>query len=134
MKRHTSSSLRKWLRQAALLVVTCGLMLALMWVVRTYVVTIFSDSQTGKRVVVSRLGCELFDKGQQVVFCQAGKHFLGVVMAQPGDTVSLAGEKYLVPQRCACNGTDCDDCRYYLVKTHSGTTLVNHHNMVGKAY
>ena len=113
---------------------TCGLMLVAMWGVRTYAFTIFSDAQNGERFIVNKIGCELFDKGQRIVFQQAGHHFVGEVVAQPGDTVSIAGNSYLVPQRCTCNGTDCDQCRYYLVKTNSGLTLVNHHRMVGKAY
>jgi signal peptidase I len=56
------------------------------------------------------------------------------VIGLPGDTVELNGSRYLVPQRCACNGTDCDYCRYYLVKTSKGAALVNHHRMMGKAY
>lgn len=126
--------LRTYLRQGVLLVLTCAVLLAVMFLVRTYAFTIFSDSSTGERVIVNRLDHETFRIGERVVFQQDNTPFIGEVTALPGDTVELNGSRYLVPQRCVCNGTDCDYCRYYLVKTSKGAALVNHHRMMGKAY
>ena len=49
-------------------------------------------------------------------------------------TDPLQGNKYQIRQRCVCNGTECDNCRYYLVESGDKEALVNHKRMVGKAY
>ena len=131
----TSNTQRRWIaRQALLLVATCVLLVGVMLLVRRYCFTIYADPVTGDRVVVNRLDRSSFEKGDRVVFAQKDASYTGFVEALPGDTIMLKGEKYLMPTRCICRGTDCVYCRYYLVNTSSGTTLVGQHAMTGKAY
>lgn len=117
-----------------MLVATCVLLVGVMLLVRRYCFTIYADPVTGDRVVVNRLDRSSFEKGDRVVFAQKDASYTGFVEALPGDTIMLKGEKYLIPTRCICRGTDCVYCRYYLVNTSSGTTLVGQHAMTGKAY
>lgn len=125
---------RQWARQAILLVITCVVLAAAMLLIRAYVFTIYSDSQTGERVIVNRIDRNDFSKGDKVVYTENGVPFMGYVSAIPGDTVTLQGNKYQIRQRCVCNGTECDNCRYYLVESGDKEALVNHKRMVGKAY
>ena len=131
----TSNTQRRWIaRQALLLVATCVLLVGLMLLVRRYCFTIYADPATGDRVIVNRLDRSSFEKGDRVVFAQKDASYTGFVEALPGDTIMLKGEKYLIPTRCTCRGTDCVYCRYYLVNTPSGATLVSQFAMTGKAY
>ena len=131
----TSNTQRRWIaRQALLLVATCVLLVGLMLLVRRYCFTIYADPVTGDRVVVNRLDHNSFEKGDRVVFAQKDTSYIGFVEALPGDTIMLKGEKYLIPTRCICRGTDCVYCRYSLVNTPSGATLVSQFAMTGKAY
>ena len=125
---------RQWLRQAVLLVLTCVLLTMVMLIVRAYVCTVFSDPLTGDRIIVNRLDRSTYQKGDKVVYQQGNMHYVGYVSALPGDTISLRGRQYQIRERCTCNGTECDDCRYYLVESGDNESLVNHHRMVGKAY
>ena len=97
---------RQWARQAILLVITCVVLAAAMLLIRAYVFTIYSDSQTGERVIVNRIDRNDFSKGDKVVYTENGVPFMGYVSAVPGDTVTLQGNKYQIRPRCVCNGTE----------------------------
>ena len=58
----------------------------------------------------------------------------GYVSALPGDTITLDGKQYMIPERCACNGTECGYCRNYLVEWGDNESLVSEQRMLGKAY
>ncbi len=132
---NTSPTQRRWIaRQVLLLVATCVLLLVLMLFVRAYCFTVYADPASGDRVIVNRLDRQQFSKGDRVVFAQHDVSHIGYVEALPGDTITLKGQQYLIPLRCQCQGTDCSYCRYYLVNTASGATLVSQYAMTGKAY
>lgn len=125
---------RQWARQALLLLLTCALLTLLMLLVRRYVLTIYSDPQTGERMIVNRLDRTNLQKGDKVVYTQGQTPFAGYVSALPGDTITLDGKQYMIPERCACNGTECGYCRNYLVEWGDNELLVSEQRMLGKAY
>lgn len=57
---------------------------------------------------------------------------LGLVIAEPGDTISYRGARYKMPVIC-CARCMCADCHLYLVATATDTTLVHQHEVVGRA-
>ncbi len=126
--------IRQWAWQVLLLIATCALLTLVMLLVRTYVCTIYADPLTGERLIVNRLDRSAYEKGDKVVYMQSETPFMGTVSALPGDTITLQGKQYQIRERCICNGTECDNCRYYLVESGDKEALVNHHRMVGKAY
>ncbi len=117
--------------------------LLLAWAIRTYAFTVFSVPQgglppqlkEGNRVIVNRIDCDRFNRGEIVVFADsmAVDYFIGTVDNLPGDTVTLDTVRYVIPMIC-CKRCGCKDCRYYLVKTSSGRQLVHKHQIIGKAY
>lgn len=133
------------------------LALLLVWAVRTYVFTIFTVSQgglpphlkAGHRVIVNRIDCEKFSRGETVVFddtvalqpsskasggASSTAYFIGTIEKLPGDTLTLDTLRYVIPTIC-CKRCSCKDCRYYLVRTSGGgKQLVHKHQMIGKAY
>ena len=151
--------------------IALGLSLLLVWVVRTYAFTVFTvpagglppQLQAGNRVIVNRIDCDFFNRGDVVVFRdsvfapdknqaqnQAGNqaqsqaqprprkfvskaYFIGRVEKLPGDTVRIDKASYIIPVVC-CRRCGCKDCRFYLLKTPTGQQLVHKHQMIGKAY
>ena len=130
-----------------------------MWVVRTFAFTVFTvpagglppQLQAGNRVIVNRIDCDFFNRGEVVVFrdsvfapdknqaqSQVRKfvskaYFIGRVEKLPGDTILVDTVKYVIPTVC-CRRCGCKDCRFYLLKTPTGQQLVHKHQMIGKAY
>ncbi len=151
--------------------IALGLSLLLVWVVRTYAFTVFTvpagdlppQLQAGNRVIVNRIDCDFFNRGDVVVFTdsvfapvkkqaqsQAGNqgqslaqsqprefvseaYFIGRIEKQPGDTILIDTVKYIIPTVC-CKRCGCKDCRFYLLKTPAGQQVVHKHQMIGKAY
>lgn len=151
--------------------IALGLSLLLVWVVRTYAFTVFTvpvgglppQLQAGNRVIVNRIDCDFFNRGDVVVFTdsvfapvknqakvkgqrQAGNqvqpnprkfvseaYFIGRVEKQPGDTIRIDTASYIIPTVC-CKRCGCKDCRFYLLKTPAGQQVVHKHQMIGKAY
>lgn len=131
------------------------LALLLAWGVRTYVFTVFSvpagglppQLKGGNRVIVNRMNCDSFSRGEVVVFADSivvsrknqqrnvatENYFIGKIEKLPGDTIRLDTLRYVIPTIC-CKRCGCKDCRYYLVKTSTGQQLVHKHQMIGKAY
>ena len=131
------------------------LALLLAWGVRTYVFTVFSvpvgglppQLKGGNRVIVNRMNCDSFSRGEIVVFADSivvsrknqqrnvatENYFIGKIEKLPGDTIRLDTLRYVIPTIC-CKRCGCKDCRYYLVKTSTGQQLVHKHQMIGKAY
>ena len=143
----------------------------LVWVVRTFAFTVFTvpagglppQLQAGNRVIVNRIDCDFFNRGDVVVFTdsvfapvkkqaqsQAGSqgqsqaqpqarkfvseaYFIGRIEKLPGDTILIDTVKYIIPTGC-CKRCGCKDCRFYLLKTPTGQQLVHKHQMIGKAY
>ncbi len=120
-----------------------SLVLALLvaWAIRTYVFTVFSvpagglppQLKEGNRVIVNRIDCEVFDRGEVVVYTDSVNCFIGKIAQLPGDTLSLYSGRYVIPTVC-CKRCGCKDCRYYLVRTANGAELIHKHQIVGKAY
>ena len=140
-----------------------------MWVVRTFAFTVFTvpagglppQLQAGNRVIVNRIDCDFFNRGDVVVFTdsvfasvknqgqkQAGTqsqaqpqarkfvseaYFIGRIEKLPGDTILIDTVKYIIPTVC-CKRCGCKDCRFYLLKTPTGQQVVHKHQMIGKAY
>ena len=143
----------------------------LVWVVRTFAFTVFTvpagglppQLQAGNRVIVNRIDCDFFNRGDVVVFTdsvfapvkkqaqsQAGSqgqsqaqpqarkfvseaYFIGRIEKLPGDTIRIDTVKYIIPTVC-CKRCGCKDCRFYLLKTPTGQQVVHKHQMIGKAY
>lgn len=131
--------------------IALGLSLLLVWVVRTYAFTVFTvpagdlppQLQAGNRVIVNRIDCDFFNRGDVVVFRDsvtyqrrkivAEAYFIGRVEKQPGDTIRIDTVLYIIPTVC-CKRCGCKDCRFYLLKTPTGQQVVHKHQMIGKAY
>ena len=131
--------------------IALGLSLLLVWVVRTFAFTVFTvpagglppQLQAGNRVIVNRIDCDFFNRGDVVVFRDsvtyqrrkivAEAYFIGRVEKLPGDTIRIDTVQYIIPTVC-CKRCGCKDCRFYLLKTPTGQQLVHKHQMIGKAY
>ena len=139
--------------------IALGLSLLLVWVVRTYAFTVFTvpagglppQLKAGNRVIVNRIDCDFFNRGDVVVFRDsvtyqrrnqrrnqrrkivAEAYFIGRVEKQPGDTIRIDTVQYIIPTVC-CKRCGCKDCRFYLLKTPTGQQVVHKHQMIGKAY
>ena len=131
--------------------IALGLSLLLVWVVRTFAFTVFTvpagglppQLKAGNRVIVNRIDCDFFNRGEVVVFRDsvtyqrrkivAEAYFIGRVEKQPGDTIRIDTVQYIIPTVC-CKRCGCKDCRFYLLKTPTGQQLVHKHQMIGKAY
>ena len=123
----------------------------LVWAVRTFAFTVFTvpagglppQLKAGNRVIVNRIDCDFFDRGDVVVFTDsvtyqrrkivAEAYFIGRVEKQPGDTIRIDTVQYIIPTVC-CKRCGCKDCRFYLLKTPTGQQVVHKHQMIGKAY
>ncbi len=131
--------------------IALGLSLLLVWAVRTYAFTVFTvpagglppQLKAGNRVIVNRIDCDFFNRGDVVVFRDsvtyqrrkivAEAYFIGRVEKQPGDTIRIDTVQYIIPTVC-CKRCGCKDCRFYLLKTPTGQQVVHKHQMIGKAY
>ena len=149
--------------------IALGLSLLLVWAVRTFAFTVFTvpagglppQLKAGTRVIVNRIDCDFFNRGDVVVFTdsvfasvknqgqkQAGTqsqaqpqarkfvseaYFIGRIEKLPGDTILIDTVKYVIPTVC-CKRCGCKDCRFYLLKTPTGQQVVHKHQMIGKAY
>lgn len=131
--------------------IALGLSLLLVWAVRTYAFTVFTvpagglppQLKAGNRVIVNRIDCDFFNRGDVVVFRDsvtyqrrkivAEAYFIGRVEKQPGDTIRIDTVLYIIPTVC-CKRCGCKDCRFYLLKTPTGQQVVHKHQMIGKAY
>ena len=131
--------------------IALGLSLLLVWVVRTYAFTVFTvpagglppQLKAGNRVIVNRIDCDFFNRGDVVVFRDsvtyqrrkivAEAYFIGRVEKLPGDTIRIDTVQYIIPMVC-CRRCGSKDCRFYLLKTPSGQQVVHKHQMIGKAY
>ena len=151
--------------------IALGLSLLLVWAVRTFAFTVFTvpagglppQLKAGTRVIVNRIDCDFFNRGDVVVFTdsvfapvkkqaqsQAGSqgqsqaqpqarkfvseaYFIGRIEKLPGDTILIDTVEYIIPTVC-CKRCGCKDCRFYLLKTPTGQQVVHKHQMIGKAY
>ena len=139
--------------------IALGLSLLLVWAVRTYAFTVFTvpagglppQLKAGTRVIVNRIDCDFFNRGEVVVFTDSvfapvenqgqsqvrkfvsKAYFIGRVEKLPGDTILVDTASYIIPTVC-CKRCGCKDCRFYLLKTPTGQQLVHKHQMIGKAY
>ena len=139
--------------------IALGLSLLLVWVVRTFAFTVFTvpagglppQLKAGNRVIVNRIDCDFFNRGEVVVFTDSvfapvenqgqsqvrkfvsKAYFIGRVEKLPSDTVRIDTASYIIPVVC-CKRCGCKDCRFYLLKTPTGQQLVHKHQMIGKAY
>ena len=139
--------------------IALGLSLLLVWAVRTYAFTVFTvpagglppHLEEGNRVIVNRIDCDFFNRGDVVVFTDSvfapvenqgqsqvrkfvsKAYFIGRIEKLPGDTILVDTVKYVIPTVC-CKRCGCKDCRFYLLKTPTGQQLVHKHQMIGKAY
>ena len=139
----------------------------LVWAVRTYAFTVFTvpagglppHLEEGNRVIVNRIDCDFFNRGEIVVYADSValplrnqgfnqsssqgfsyrrkrvivEYFIGQIEKLPGDTFRIGKASYIIPMEC-CKRCGCKDCRFYLLKTPAGEQLVHKHQMIGKAY
>lgn len=135
--------------------IALGLSLLLVWAVRTYAFTVFTvpagglppHLEEGNRVIVNRIDCDFFNRGEIVVYADSVAlplrnqprknvfmvYFIGRIDKLPGDTLRIGKASYIIPMEC-CKRCGCKDCRFYLLKTPAGEQLVHKHQMIGKAY
>ena len=147
--------------------IALGLSLLLVWAVRTYAFTVFTvpagglppHLEEGNRVIVNRIDCDFFNRGEVVVYADSValplrnqgynqgrnqsrnplrkqvivEYFIGQIEKLPGDTLRIGKASYIIPTVC-CKRCGCKDCRFYLLKTPAGEQLVHKHQMIGKAY
>lgn len=131
--------------------IALGLSLLLVWAVRTYAFTVFTvpagglppHLEEGNRVIVNRIDCDFFNRGEIVVYADSValplrkqvivEYFIGRIEKLPGDTLRIGKASYIIPTVC-CKRCGCKDCRFYLLKTPAGEQLVHKHQMIGKAY
>ena len=139
--------------------IALGLSLLLVWAVRTFAFTVFTvpagglppQLKAGNRVIVNRIDCDFFNRGEVVVFTDSvfapvenqgqsqvrkfvsKAYFIGRIEKLPGDTILVDTVKYVIPTVC-CRRCGCKDCRFYLLKTPTGQQVVHKHQMIGKAY
>ena len=135
--------------------IALGLSLLLVWVVRTFAFTVFTvpagglppQLKAGNRVIVNRIDCDFFNRGEIVVYADSVAlplrnqrrknvfmvYFIGRIDKLPGDTLRIGKASYIIPTVC-CKRCGCKDCRFYLLKTPAGEQLVHKHQMIGKAY
>lgn len=135
--------------------IALGLSLLLVWAVRTYAFTVFTvpagglppHLEEGNRVIVNRIDCDFFNRGEIVVYADSVAlplrnqrrknvfmvYFIGRIDKLPGDTLRIGKASYIIPTVC-CKRCGCKDCRFYLLKTPAGKQLVHKHQMIGKAY
>ena len=139
--------------------IALGLSLLLVWAVRTYAFTVFTvpagglppHLEEGNRVIVNRIDCDFFNRGEIVVYADSValplrnqglnplrkrvivEYFIGRIEKLPGDTLRIGKASYIIPTEC-CKRCGCKDCRFYLLKTPAGEQLVHKHQMIGKAY
>lgn len=114
---------------------------AVLWAVHTFAFTVYKvpaaglvDGLTvGDRVVVNRLGPTHFRRGDLVVFTDSVSHFIGQVVALPGDTVPVGTQHYLLPTVC-CSRCGCPDCKFYLLRAGRQQLVVHRHLILGKCY
>ena len=139
--------------------IALGLSLLLVWAVRTFAFTVFTvpagglppQLKAGNRVIVNRIDCDFFNRGDVVVFTDSvfapvknqgqnqprkfvtEAYFIGRIEKLPGDTIRIDTVQYIIPTVC-CRRCGCKDCRFYLLKTPAGQQVVHKHQMIGKAY
>lgn len=135
--------------------IALGLSLLVVWAVRTYAFTVFTvpagglppHLEEGNRVIVNRIDCDFFNRGEIVVYADSVAlplrnqrrknvfmvYFIGRIDKLPGDTLRIGKASYIIPTVC-CKRCGCKDCRFYLLKTPAGEQLVHKHQMIGKAY
>ena len=131
--------------------IALGLSLLLVWAVRTFAFTVFTvpagglppQLKAGNRVIVNRIDCDFFNRGEVVVFRDsvtyqrrkivAEAYFIGRIEKLPGDTIRIDTVQYIIPTVC-CKRCGCKDCRFYLLKTPTGQQVVHKHEMIGRAY
>ena len=143
------------MKVAVKFLIALGLSLLLVWAVRTYAFTVFTvpagglppHLEEGNRVIVNRIDCDFFNRGEIVVYADSVAlplrnqrrknvfmvYFIGRIDKLPGDTLRIDTASYVIPTIC-CKRCGCKDCRFYLLKTPAGEQLVHKHQMIGKAY
>lgn len=156
------------MKAVAKFILALALALLLAWTVRTYAFTVFTvpggglppQLKEGNRVIVNRIGCDFFKRGDVIVFADSVEYetsmavssytgklyemwhsyltwdeqfFIGQIDRVSGDTILVGGSKYVIPSVC-CKRCGCKDCCFYLVRTSRGRQLVHKHQIVGKAY
>lgn len=156
------------MKTAVKFLVSLALALLLAWAVRTYAFTVFTvpsgglppQLKEGNRVIVNRIDCDVFKRGETVVFADSleletstvvssytgrpvelahpyttweEENFIGQIVGMPGDVICIKSRRYVIPIVC-CDRCGCKDCRYYLVRTSRGKQLVHKHQILGKAY
>ncbi len=126
------------MRQFAKFIVALGVFMVLFLAVRAFAFAIYTvptdvmpTLRKGDRVVVNKVAHATFERGDLMVFHQSAR-LVGAVVAIPGDTINVGGNRYRIPYRC-CRRCACHDCKLYLVNTGQQRLLVHLHQVEGKA-
>lgn len=126
------------MKQALKFLVVLCVAIVILFAVRARVFTLYivpadlsSVLRKGDRVLVNRMACDGFSRGDLVVFQRQGVH-VGRIIHLPGDTIVLRGAAYVVPSVC-CWRCPCADCHFYIVDIGNQNTVVHTHEMMGRA-
>ena len=126
------------MKQALKFLVVLCVAIVILFAVRARVFTLYtvpadlrSVLRKGDRVLVNRMACDGFSRGDLVVFQRQGVH-VGRIIHLPGDTIVLRGAAYVVPSVC-CRRCPCADCHFYIVDIGNKNTVVHTHEMMGRA-
>ena len=126
------------MKQALKFLVVLCVAIVILFAVRARVFTLYtvpadlrSVLRKGDRVLVNRMACDGFSRGDLVVFQRQGVH-VGRIIHLPGDTIVLRGAAYVVPSVC-CWRCPCADCHFYIVDIGNKNTVVHTHEMMGRA-
>ena len=126
------------MKQALKFLVVLCVAIVILFAVRARVFTLYtvpadlrSVLRKGDRVLVNRMACDGFSRGDLVVFQRQGVH-VGRIIYLPGDTIVLRGAAYVVPSVC-CWRCPCADCHFYIVDIGNKNTVVHTHEMMGRA-
>lgn len=127
--------MKQLLRIAVAFAATVAVLLvvrALAFAIYTVPVDVGTTLRQGDRVVVNKVGDTTFRRGDLMVFSRGG-HYVGQVVAVPGDTIRVGGARYRIPRHC-CRRCRCIDCKLYLVNTGAARLLVHKHEVEGRAF
>ncbi len=129
------------MRNAMKFILATATAVLVMLVVRAYAFTVYRVSDNNlcpalkknDRVVVNRLPCGRFSRGDMVAFGR-NRPRIGIVEDVPGDTVAIDGSLYILPERCGCQKCGCSRRAVFMVSQGRERALLHRDDIIGKAF
>ncbi len=120
-------------------ILTIGAAIVIVLAVRALAFTVYrvpcgSLLREGDRVVVDRVARTEFRKHDLILAGDSSCLFIGSIEALPGDTIRVGKDRYVIPTKC-CRRCKCPYCHTYMLYLGGRNyTLVQKHQIKGKAY